>query len=243
MANVRYSWWHLNKILRVVLDKRQNPWIFTLVIPVWYVYVDKNNKPILMTSWTDAQWEWCREFERLTELIFSKQYRIQATYRNDETRPRVGARRTGALPSVRVFVDVVDLIAEAKKSSKVLGSKGIYVVIHLEEATGSAHAQVGGKTMEVKPSKLQYTYRDNNGKLKTRQQRPAIHEVGHIIGFNHPVCSGNELICYGRPGTEAYKDIMGSGMNVSMRDYQPFADFLNRFESDFKWQVRPQRSK
>ena len=243
MTNIRYSWWHLNKILRVILDKRRNPWIFTLVIPVWYVYVDKNKKPILETAWTDSQRKWCREFERLTELVFSKQYRIQATHRITKTRPRVGARRTGALPSVRVFVDVIDLIAQAKQSSKVLGTKGIYVVIHPEESTGTAHAQVGGKTMEVKPSKLQYTYRDSKGRQKTRQQRPAIHEVGHIIGYNHPVCSGNELRCYGKPGSEAYKSIMGAGMNVSMRAYQPFADFLNRFETGFKWQVRPQRSK
>jgi predicted Zn-dependent protease len=237
MSDVLYSWWHLNKTLRVVLDKRQNPWIFTLVIPVWYVYMDKNMKAIPMTSWTDAQRKWCQEFERLTELVFSKQYRIQATHRIDKSRLRVGARRTGALPSVRVFVDVIDLIAKGNR-----GSKGIYVIIHSEEETGSAHAKVGGKTMQVKPSKLQYTYRDSMGQLKTRQQRPAIHEVGHIIGYNHPVCSGNEQRCYGAPGTEAYKSIMGAGMNVSMRSYQPFADFLNRFEKGFKWQVKPQRS-
>ncbi|MEZ6061385.1 MAG: hypothetical protein R3C19_13660 [Planctomycetaceae bacterium] len=40
------------------------------------------------------------------------------------------------------------------------------------------------------------------------------HEVGHILGLDHPVCPGNAMICYGAPGSPGYESVMGFGTNV-----------------------------
>jgi hypothetical protein len=74
-------------------------------------------------------------------------------------------------------------------------------------------------------------------------QRATDHEVGHLLGLKgHSVCEGNEDICYGEPGTPEGNDIMGLGMVVTMKDYEIFAEIMNRIRPDWLWSVQENQS-
>ena len=62
-------------------------------------------------------------------------------------------------------------------------------------------------------------------------QRVIEHEFGHMLGVHHIRCNGNQPECYGlAPGAprSEREDVMGVGENVSLRDYQVFADVMRQ---------------
>jgi hypothetical protein len=48
------------------------------------------------------------------------------------------------------------------------------------------------------------------------------HEVGHLLGLDHPVCRGNQERCYGYPGTSAALRLMGRGNLVTPAEGRPW---------------------
>jgi len=70
-------------------------------------------------------------------------------------------------------------------------------------------------------------YTDNNGIQVPTTNNTVAHEVGHLLGLDHPHCTGQERECYG-DGHEAWKimNIMGAGNNVLMMNAKPWLDRL-----------------
>jgi hypothetical protein len=67
-------------------------------------------------------------------------------------------------------------------------------------------------------------------------QIPVVHEFGHLMGLEHPVCKGNEDRCYGI--TFAQKnDVMGYGSQITTRDFAPFIRILERYGRDHVPQI------
>jgi hypothetical protein len=48
------------------------------------------------------------------------------------------------------------------------------------------------------------------------------HEIGHVLGLNHPGGASNSAAAYGLPGTPEYREVMGFGTNVTPRQAAPW---------------------
>jgi hypothetical protein len=62
-------------------------------------------------------------------------------------------------------------------------------------------------------------------------QVPVVHEFGHLMGLDHPVCKGNDARCYGVT-FEQKDDLMGHGSTISARDMEPFIRIMKRYGQD-----------
>jgi hypothetical protein len=59
------------------------------------------------------------------------------------------------------------------------------------------------------------------------------HEVGHVLGLDHPGGNSNSALAYGRPGTPEHRSVMGFGTNVTLREARPW---LNRIKLHTQYQ-------
>jgi hypothetical protein len=240
--------WTLNKRLRVVLDEHRHPWLLCLYIPVRFSFIGWDGKEIAADSWDKSVYKWRDEFKRLVERTFSFQYRIEATKvsatyarpNSGMVRDLFGLKRPALLPrqrplpSVKVQIVVRDI---TKMAAKNLGIK-LTVVPGYDDGSGAGVTSQNLQRVHVRASAITYNYQNSQGKVETRKQRPAVHEMGHIMGLDHPVCPGNEARCYGAKGTAAHAGIMGMGMTVQPRNYHPFVRFMNERVSQYHWSLR-----
>jgi hypothetical protein len=73
------------------------------------------------------------------------------------------------------------------------------------------------------------------------QTRVIEHEFGHMLGVHHIKCDSNRPECYGidptaREQTDpARKDVMGVGSDVSLKDYEVFAELIGRATPGCRW--------
>lgn len=73
-------------------------------------------------------------------------------------------------------------------------------------------------------------------------QTAVVHEFGHLMGLEHPVCKGSATRCYGVT-YEQKNDLMGYGNWISPRDFEPFIRIMQRYGQDClpdgcnNWQV------
>jgi hypothetical protein len=67
--------------------------------------------------------------------------------------------------------------------------------------------------------------RDKTGKIIPTKNLTLAHEVGHILGLDHSVCSGIESKCYG-DGGEAWqiRNVMGAGSEVNRTNATPWLE-------------------
>ncbi|HEY2714262.1 MAG TPA: DUF4157 domain-containing protein [Chthoniobacterales bacterium] len=59
-------------------------------------------------------------------------------------------------------------------------------------------------------------------------QVPVMHEFGHLMGLDHPLCKGEDTRCYGVT-FEQKDDLMGYGSTISARDMEPFIKIMKRY--------------
>ncbi len=59
-------------------------------------------------------------------------------------------------------------------------------------------------------------------------QVPVMHEFGHLMGLDHPLCKGEDTRCYGVT-FEQKDDLMGYGSTISARDMEPFVKIMKRY--------------
>jgi hypothetical protein len=65
--------------------------------------------------------------------------------------------------------------------------------------------------------------RDKTGKLIPTKQLTLAHEVGHMLGLDHPVCPGEEAKCYGDGGEESQiTNVLGAGNLVNKSNSSPW---------------------
>ncbi|MBV6432209.1 MAG: hypothetical protein IANPNBLG_02345 [Bryobacteraceae bacterium] len=71
--------------------------------------------------------------------------------------------------------------------------------------------------------------RDKTGKMIPSRNITLAHEVGHILGLDHPVCSGSERRCYGEGG-EPWQilNVMGAGGLVNKTNVTPWLERIER---------------
>lgn len=77
--------------------------------------------------------------------------------------------------------------------------------------------------------------------LHGNEQITVAHEMGHVLGYDHPICSGGANRCYGPPGSPESRDIMGVGMNADSKKKNLFVSLLNQTESKYSWSVEQER--
>ena len=70
-----------------------------------------------------------------------------------------------------------------------------------------------------------------NIKMVDFEQVPVVHEFGHLMGLEHPLCSGSDERCYGLT-FEQKNDLMGYGSAITPRDYQPHIRIMERYGQD-----------
>lgn len=73
-------------------------------------------------------------------------------------------------------------------------------------------------------------------------QNAASHEVGHVVGLDHsnnddPQCTNNQSICYGKPFTPEYFDLMGNGNRVSAADAPPWLNRIPAHARGLEWRA------
>ncbi len=64
------------------------------------------------------------------------------------------------------------------------------------------------------------------------------HEIGHVLGLNHPGGNSNTAAAYGRPGTPEYREVMGFGSNITPRQAAPWKARI-KMHTDYRheWNV------
>jgi hypothetical protein len=76
-------------------------------------------------------------------------------------------------------------------------------------------------------------------------QNAVSHELGHVLGLDHsnasdPKCrksDGNATICYGKPGTPEYFNLMGHGNKVSEADAPPWRNRIRQHAYGLEWRA------
>jgi hypothetical protein len=77
--------------------------------------------------------------------------------------------------------------------------------------------------------------------LTRELQRGGDHEIGHMLGMQHPLCNTDRTpdggrSCYGDPGTTTAGSIMGRGSWVSRRDYH-WAKRIVELDTGYTWEL------
>ena len=78
------------------------------------------------------------------------------------------------------------------------------------------------------------------GRQGAYSQRGTDHEVGHMLGLQHPTCVGNQRQCYGG-SSEEQRRIMGLGSLVSADDYAWALRIMRRHEPTKRWRLESDR--
>ena len=78
--------------------------------------------------------------------------------------------------------------------------------------------------------------------LRSGRRRTAsvAHEVGHMLGMQHPSCTGNQTACYGPPSSSEEARVMGRGSWVSRADYLWARRIMER-ETTSRWTIVDER--
>lgn len=68
------------------------------------------------------------------------------------------------------------------------------------------------------------------------------HEIGHVLGLQHPGGNSNSAAAYGTPGTPQYREVMGFGTNVTPRQAAPWKSRI-KMHTDYRreWNVTATR--
>nr|WP_320191455.1 DUF4157 domain-containing protein [uncultured Desulfobacter sp.] len=67
-------------------------------------------------------------------------------------------------------------------------------------------------------------------------QITVVHEFGHLMGLQHPICKGGDTRCYGIT-FEQKNDVMGYGSQITTRDLAPFIRIMERYGRDHVPQI------
>ena len=81
------------------------------------------------------------------------------------------------------------------------------------------------------------------------QQNAASHEIGHVLGLDHINANdakcrkgdGNDVICYGKPGTPEYYNLMGHGNKVTPANVPPWRKRIPMHAHGLSWSVQTKR--
>ncbi len=206
------------------LEEGTPDWVLTIHLFVKYTFVAgaHENDP----DWTDEEEDaWITAFEQCAEATWSRRWLLEG-YPPDgkntvplqvllkisqSTKEKLEGR--GRVTKITVFHDCAPSCPR-KKVRPITSDSG--------DAT-----QLSQNSVEVREVLVEG--------ITHSLQRASDHEVGHMLGLTHPLCSGSEARCYGTKGTESGDDIMGLGMHVSRRDYEIFRDIIQKIRPKFNY--------
>lgn len=175
--------------------------------------------------WSDQQWrEYQRNFERVCESVWNDALYLlppastPADVIREMTSQDVGASTDR--PYLRCQLDV-QIVNVARGSHATIQC---HCLAESETRTFRSYIENGGgRDTGVMTNQDIYLEPAWDGANDLRFFNTVAHEVGHVLGLNHPICSGNADRCYGAAGTPERDSVMGFGSSITTRQASPWA--------------------
>ncbi len=172
--------------------------------------------------WQDRVWaDYRRRFESMCEMIWNDELYLTLPA---NTPADVVTALTSQEPGASTKAPYIRCHMDVQISDSVSNSHASLRCYNLAESAPDFRSYISpsrGRDTGIMTDRDIYLEFYNNGG-HDRFFSTVAHEVGHILGLNHPVCSTNSNACYGTPNTAAYGEVMGFGTNVGVRQAIPW---------------------
>ena len=166
-------------------------------------------------KWNASEWRNYQDrFDDLCEMVWNGElYLLPPSNLPAGIRTELSATSRGAAaqtPYIECNLDV-QVVSQRGGSHATLG---VYRLADTETKTYRSYItqQAGRDTGRMSNHDIYMEMHWDGDNL--RQFSTVAHEVGHVLGLNHPICSGNANRCYGAQGTPAHNSTMGFGSNM-----------------------------
>lgn len=223
------------------------------------IHDNAGKKDIKYQAWTDADWETYKSdlksevekqlnWPRLQLYLLpqirgrEKMSKIQFMYFQNKS-----PKQNKNTPYVvcGVWIDLVDDKSKAHVAFQVLREKTG------EPDFRSYDAQVvGGQDYGTLTEREVSRWATPNSEIDPRygtQQNTAAHELAHVLGLDHinskdPGCKDpGDLICYGKPGTDDFWNLMGHGNRITPANSPPWVKRIPLHAQGLSWSVNTKR--
>ncbi len=226
-------------------DETDEWWSLKVYIPVRYEFMgdwDTAPAPSNSDTWNPKigfvrQMEFREKFEKIISDVWSPEFSLH------------GKERSFMLycETIRCFIDFRVLDVERDDLTRSIGPgwrldylKKKQSIEKIEVYPGSqsgAHYENMIGILRICEDLSLVTKKVNDNDPSPQSQIDAAHEMGHALGFDHPVCRGGEDRCYGGAGSAKNQSIMGRGMDATMYQEKLFVSLLNELTSSYEWSI------